>query len=755
MTEQQLAAALGGNPLIAHLLWQRGYQTLEEARGFLDPDAFTPTSPFDLPGMAEAVARLRQAIARGEKILIWGDFDVDGQTATSVLLLGLRAAGANAAYSIPDRATHSHGLNKPGLAQAREQGAKVLLTCDCGVTDFEEVEFARRLGFDVIITDHHDLADHLPDALAVINPKRLPPSTPLANLPGVGVAYKLIEALGQTEDGRPMTNETTVSRLPSPVLGLLDLVALGIVSDLAYMRGDTRYLLQRGLAQLRSSARAGIRALMRVSGLEASTLTTDDIGFQIGPRLNAIGRLDKAEMGVRLLITEDDNEARELAARIEELNAERKIIQRKVEDDAARMIERNPSLIRQPVIILQSEDWHPSVIGIAASGLARRFNRPAMLIAARAGEVGRGSARSVEGVDIHAAIADSHGLVLSSGGHPMAAGFGIHSENIPAFRDAIGQHVRKQVEAATAGGVLPRQRDLADAVVDWSENWMPLAAELERLAPFGAGNPRPILMSRNLSVSRTEPVGKDGSHRAVFLRDEAGRMGRAIWWGSGSKPVPDGALDVAFTLEMNSYRGRTNAQARVEALLPREETSPPAAPVIGAKYAIVDLRGALDRAAELRGVFARHGAENVQVFAELAPLPAKKMEGGQWVTRLTAQPAPVLVFWESPPNAAALRHVLDVAQPQEVVLLTALGESSETPEAVAKQIAAMKNTAQKRGDALDDPQVIERMAARVGQRVETVRAGLSGQSDQLRYWLEETRAYRGYFQVAGALEVVK
>ena len=354
---------------------------------------------------------------------------------------------------------------------------------------------ARELGLDVIISDHHDLDEQLPVAVAVINPKRLPADHPLAHLPGVGVAYKLIEALyehrskgageqvrarGEGEQdvaerrnlvskpgeqwehrrsgGATMWQGEESSSLspqlpslvtkPGELLGtfsptqLLDLVALGIVADVAHQSGDTRYLLQRGLAQLRAHPRPGVRAMLRLTNTDPADMTADGIGYQIGPRLNAVGRLGDAMLAVQLLTTEDEALAATLAAQVESLNQERKVLQRAVEEEAFRQIARDPGMQRRAVIVLVSPTWHPSVLGVVASSVSNRYDRPAVLIALPEGaEVGRGSARSVPGVDIHAAIAAQQGLVEASGGHPMAAGFSIKGQNVPAFSEALNHYV--------------------------------------------------------------------------------------------------------------------------------------------------------------------------------------------------------------------------------------------------------------------------------------------------------------------------
>ena len=577
------APAAGVHPLVATILWRRGYDTPESARAFMDPAEYCPAPASDLPGMADAVGRLRQAITRGELVRVWGDFDADGQTATSVLVLGLRALGANVDYTIPDRATGHRGLNRDGIARAAEDGVRVLLTCDCGATDFDEIAFARQLGLDVVVSDHHDLAHplppaeansspvadargarQLPDAAAVVNPKRLSPDHPLADLPGVGVAYKVIEGLTVGMRAEQAAGHAAVDFQPGT---LLDLVAVGIVADVARLRGDTRHLLQRGLRQLRTKPRPGVRALIRATEIEPANLDADDIGYQIGPRLNAVGRLAQAEWCVELLTTSDVMRAHELAGRIEVLNEQRKALQRRVEHSAFEQIANDPSLLSQPVIVLTSADWDDSIIGVVASTVSNRHRKPAILIAVQPGQNGRGSARSANGIDIHAAIAAHGHLIGACGGHPQAAGFAIHSDQVVAFRDGINAYVSR-LGPADRSVSADTPVDAADAVVAWRDVTLDLCEQLERLAPFGCGNPRPVLKSERVRVVRAEPLGRDGNHLALYISDGEDHVTRALWWRSTTPPAANALCDLWFTLHRRFYRGRVSLQVHVVRLQP-------------------------------------------------------------------------------------------------------------------------------------------------------------------------------------------
>ncbi|MCZ7543431.1 MAG: single-stranded-DNA-specific exonuclease RecJ [Anaerolineae bacterium] len=481
---EALRAAVGGHPLVTEALARRGLTDVDAARAFLDPAYYTPASPFELPDMEPAVARVAGAIDQGERIAVWGDFDVDGQTATTLLVTALRDLGADVTYHIPVREKEGHGVNIPVLRRLIDEGVRMVLTCDTGVAAHAAVDFAAARGVDVVITDHHDLPPALPDAHAVVNPARLPAGHALRTLPGVGVAYKLAEAL-YSRAGRA-----------GDVAQHLDLVALGIVVDVALQTGDTRYLLQRGIEALRRTERPGLLEMMKLADISPAYLTESDIAFGLGPRLNALGRLGDAGVAVEFLTTGDLERARILAAELEGLNARRRMLSDQVYEGALVQIERDPALQADAALVLAHPGWDAGVLGIVASRLVERFHKPAVLIKAPPDGLGRGSARSVEGCDITAAIAAHAAMLAGFGGHPMAAGLSIEPARIDAFRRALSRTVRAQCDALAAEPALR-----IDAYLPLSELSLDLARALRRLAPFGAGNPPLTLASRDLALS--------------------------------------------------------------------------------------------------------------------------------------------------------------------------------------------------------------------------------------------------------------
>lgn len=346
-----LAHDVGGHPLIAETLVRRGFTTSAAALAFMNWHHYTPTSAYDLPDMDKAVERVQRAIRQREIICVCGDFDVDGQTATALLVSALRDLGANVVSYIPQRLTEGHGVHIPSLAQQIDGGARLILTCDTGIDEHEAVDYARTRDVDVVITDHHKLPDELPKAVAAVNSRRVPPEHPLRDLPGVGVAYKLVEALAPDRDWTH----------------LLDLVALGIVADVAMQHKDTRYLLQRGLAQLSSTKRLGLQVMMDLADVNRVSVSEDDIGFRLAPRLNAIGRLGDANPTTELLTTADKERARIIANQLEGLNAERRRLTDAVWRGVQAEVERDDRLLKHAALVVAHPEWHTGVVGIVAN----------------------------------------------------------------------------------------------------------------------------------------------------------------------------------------------------------------------------------------------------------------------------------------------------------------------------------------------------------------------------------------------------
>ena len=472
----------------------------------------------------------------------WGDFDVDGQTATALLVACLRDLGAQVVYHIPLRETEGHGVTLPALQQFIDRGVTLVLTCDTGIAAHEAVAYAASRAVDFVITDHHDLATTLPDAVAVVNPKRLTPDHAAATLPGVGVAYKLAEALFQAT-GRTWQPGDHI-----------DLAALGIIADVATLRGDTRALAQVGIAALRQPRRLGLQVMMARAGLTPAWLTEGDIGFQIAPRLNALGRLDDANVAVEFLTTDDPVRANVIATQLEGLNGRRRMLTGQVLQGALAQVDRDPALLDSPVLVLAHPQWPAGIIGIVASQLVERFGRPVILFQAPPDQPARGSARSIDGIDISAAIGALSDMLISFGGHPMAAGLAVDPARLPEFRRRLAQEVGS---LPGAGETPPLQ---IDADLPLSELTPALVSDLERLAPFGAGNPAPLLLARNLTLVGDRKIGRAGDHRIVTVSDADGGDYPVVWWGGAGESLPDGMFDLVYGASFNVFRGDRSVQ---------------------------------------------------------------------------------------------------------------------------------------------------------------------------------------------------
>jgi single-stranded-DNA-specific exonuclease len=638
---QPLRDSIGGHLLVSRTLVRRGHGDLSSARAFLDPQAYTPASPLDFPGMGAAVERLGRALRQGERICVWGDFDVDGQTSTTLLVSSLRDLGGQVSYHIPVRARESHGVNQLNLERIIEDGADLILTCDTGIDSHQAVDYARQRGVDVIISDHHDLPDELPHALAVINPRLLPDGHPSATLPGVGVAYKLAQAL-YGAFGRPEGAEEN-----------LDLAALGIVADIAIQRGDARYLLQCGLEALRATRRLGLRVMFELAELDSHWLSEEHIGFVIGPRLNALGRLADANPVVEFLTTDDLSRARILAHRLEGLNIRRKLLTDQVFQGAQAQIEADPSLLDRAALVLDHPSWPAGVIGIVASRLVERYNKATILIASPPGELARGSARSIEGLHITEAIAEQRDLLEGFGGHPMAAGLSISPENIPEFRRRFSRAVRRRM-----GGAPPRPTVQIDGYVGLEALSLELVSDLERLGPFGPGNPPLTLASRDLKLTGHRTVGRGDEHLLLTVEDRDGFSRQVVWWQGAGWSLPKGRFDLAYVVRASTYRGQRDVQVEwVDA-----RTLEPAVEMQLEEPAIrvEDFRADAHPWPVLQRLL---DERQVQVWREAQA--ADKVPGHN---RLELEAGEALVVWTTPPGPAEFRAALEAVSPREVIL---------------------------------------------------------------------------------------
>jgi len=550
------AGALAGTlnlPMpLARLLVQRGFLDPVQAKAFLRPDLDTLADPFSLAGMAGAVETIVAAVKAGHQILVHGDYDVDGQCASALLTRTLLAAGARAEAFVPHRMRDGYDFGPAGLARAIEIGAKLVITCDCGITATEPVRQARAAGIAVVVTDHHLLGSEPPPADAIIDPQRPDDRSGLGALCGTGIVFKLVQALAQ-----PLG-------LPAAFpLHFLDYVALATVADVVPLVGENRVLVRHGLKLLNRSRWPGLRALVACTGLSGAEVRASHVGFILGPRLNAAGRIGAASDGLELLLSDSWDQALMLAQRLEQLNAERQDIDQKILGEAIEHIERSVDLDRTAGLVLASDQWHPGVVGIVASRVVERFGRPTFLVGLD-GDLGKGSGRSISRFDLHQALGACADLLERYGGHRMAAGLTVRRDRLEAFRERFAEVCRQTLDPSDLG---PEQRvDLEIGLAEATDELERLCRHLE---PCGMGNPGPVFLAREARLVNWSYVGQKGEHLRGFLKDGDGGLAaigfqfadRVGWLGGD--PV-----DAAFRLERHEYRGQDYLQARLVGLAP-------------------------------------------------------------------------------------------------------------------------------------------------------------------------------------------
>lgn len=750
-----LQALVGGDPLVSTVLARRGFTDPDAVRAFLDPDAYTPAPPEDLPDLVIAAEHLERAIAHGDTILVWGDFDVDGQTATAVLVDGMRQLGAHVVYYVPHRLRESHGVQLTSLqTKLAELQPMVLLTCDTGVAAHRAIDYAKSQGLIVVVTDHHDLPPTLPSADAVVNPKRLPADHPLASLPGVGVAYKLMQFLFTQQD---RTDE---------LRSFLDLVALGIVADVATQTHDTRYLLQRGMDVLRHTQRTGLQMLFEIAEIAPEHITAEDIAFQIGPRLNAAGRMDDANPVVELFTTEDRTRARILALNLEGLNNQRRLQNRQIYAATQELIARDPTLLDWEALVIAHANWHPGIIGIVATRLAEQYRRPVVLLSIGDERIARGSARSVPGYDIGAAIAAQADLIIEHGGHPGAAGLSIHENDIPAFRRRLSDtlHATSDPDALT-GVQIDAFTDLADTTLD-------LAADLRRLAPFGEGNPPITLATCDLTLKSAALFGRTREHRRLTVSDERGNARQVLWWNSADHALPDGLFDLAYQIDISTYSGDPELQLTLVDFR-RAQSAPP--PVERQPRTVIDHRTTRTAEADLQAILSRY--PDSVIWAE--GYPRAESPG---IPLADLSPASVMAVYTTPAGPQALQQALERVKPDIIALFAINPPLQALPDVQRRVLELAKYVINNQGGST----TLDALAGTLGHSFATVRAALdlaeargdlrisyqragrvvlargtgiiaenaSDALDVLRASLAETAAYRAYFQRAKAQDVL-
>ncbi|MDD6498612.1 MAG: single-stranded-DNA-specific exonuclease RecJ [Bacteroidales bacterium] len=551
----QLAADIGIHPALGSLLLERGIRDAAAARRFFHPQLSELHDPFLMNDMQTAVERINKALAGKERILVYGDYDVDGCTAVALVYKFLRQFCSNIDYYIPDRYEEGYGISKKGIDFAAATGVRLIIVLDCGIKAVEEIAYAKSLGVDFIICDHHVPDSELPEAVAILNPKRTDNRYPDTNLSGCGVGFKLMQAFAQS-------NGIAQGRL----VPLLDLCVVSIASDIVPITGENRILAYHGLRSLNTNPGTGLRAIIEVCGLGDRELTMNDIIFKIGPRINASGRMQSGGEAVALLVENDFTEAMEQAERINLYNEARKDLDRQMTEEAVELVRDLPGLDDRRAVVIYNEEWHKGIIGIVASRLTEQYYRPAVVLT-RSEDLATGSARSVSGFDVYKAVQSCEDLLENFGGHTYAAGLSMKVENVPEFSRRFEAYVAEHIKDEQTQATLD-----VDAVLDFKDVNFDFYRQLKRFAPFGPGNARPVFCTfRVYDYGTSKVVGRGQEHIKLELVDnKSNTVMNGIAFGQSSQArliKTKQAFDIVYSIEENTHK-RGDVQLQIEDIRP-------------------------------------------------------------------------------------------------------------------------------------------------------------------------------------------
>ena len=551
--ESRLARRYAGQPPVSELLARRGIEDVDAAERFFHPSLRHLHDPFLMPGMDRAVARLNKAMGAKEKIMVYGDYDVDGTTAVALVYMFLRNYYSNIDYSIPTRAEDGYGISRATIDEAAERGFKLFIILDCGIKATDEVAYAREKGIDFIICDHHVADEELPPAAAILNPKLEGSTYPCPHLSGCGVGYKLMQAFAISNG----LQTTDLERM-------LDLVAVSIAADIVPMVGENRILAYYGLKRLNQNPNVGLRAIIRTCGMSGKELTISDVIFKIGPRINASGRMQSGKEAVDLLVCRDMTRALELARDIDRYNEERKELDKKITDEAAAQLEAiSPELEGRRSIVIYNKDWHKGIIGIVASRLTEQHYKPTVVLTFSGG-LAPGSSRSVQGFDVYSAVAATRDLLENFGGHTYAVGLSLREENLPEFTRRFEEYVATHIQRDQL-----EPRIEIDAMLNFSEITPELLTLLRRFNPYGPGNSKPVFMTRGVrDFGSSKIVGKNGEHvKLDVVDDTSGKVYQGIVFNAADKfaHIRSGRpFDIIYTIEEIRRKGSHTVQLMVK-----------------------------------------------------------------------------------------------------------------------------------------------------------------------------------------------
>ncbi len=546
---QRLIREFNCSEILARVMANRQVQSLESSRPFFDPELTRLHDPFLMKNMDQAVERILTNLQKEIPILIFGDYDVDGTTGAALLTTALHYFGFKTVVEVPDRERDGYGLSIRGIEHARDSGADLIITCDCGINAFDKVDYARKVGVDVIITDHHTPDAALPEAVAILNPKQEECAYPFKGLCGGGVAFKLIQALAQK-----------LNRDWAEIPNILELVTLGTAADMVPILDENRIIVSHGIRRLEETSHPGLRALLTSANLQDRELTVSRLVFGVAPRINAAGRMGDANRAVNLLLANDPQEAARLSEALDKENSRRQAIQQDMVDEALRMLHAEIDLKHDYAIVLGHEDWAPGVIGIVASRIKEEYHRPTIIIAFDENGLGKGSARSITGLDLYETLSECQEYLEGFGGHPMAAGCTLKREQFEQFRTAFIEACNSKLTPEDLEPRLVLEGELT--FTDINPRFMRF---LEKLSPYGPGNMRPKFAARGLEVVGNPRLVGNGDHLKFKVRQN-GRTMDAIGFNLGDyyeKLITGWPVDLAFVVEVNEWQGQSKLQLNV------------------------------------------------------------------------------------------------------------------------------------------------------------------------------------------------
>lgn len=654
--------AVNGNEIPAYILFKRGIKK-EELEGFLNWEKYFPTSPWELPNLDKAVDIVKEAVDSGQKICVYGDYDVDGVTSTALLVSVLKMLDADVIYRVPDRFKEGYGLNEEVIKQLPAQGVKLLLTCDCGIANIKEIGLAKELNMQVVVTDHHQLQLELPPADAVVNPQMLPDDHRAKNVPGAAVAYFLARGL---LDSYKRADEADK---------LIDLVALGVIADVVPLRGENRYFVQRGLNQIKIYQKPGITALLEAAGLDAGELTEEDIAFQVAPRLNAAGRIKNADIAVELLLSNDYQEAVEKAQLLNQLNQERQQLCKEMLAEAELMLQGK----KEGPIILFQPHWHQGIIGITAGRLCEKYQVPVIMLGLKEdGKTVVGSARSVEGVHIFKVLEQCAEYLDGFGGHAGAAGLSLRRDNLSLFTKVCEKILAEKLAELETKDVIKYDIELPLSMATAD-----LYNQLRFLAPYGEGWPRPTFYCRDVKILSARPTtGKD--HLRLVLKYREQTASAMYWWGAGSD-IQQG--DLLYSISLNRWQGEVKVQLVVNKFIVSTSLQPETERRITIKE-VIDRRRWRELGEEppdfTGAVYYYEGMPLKKFFTRVCD-------------RYSIHKAECLVLLSCPPSSGVLKEMLVLSGAQTLVLAYSKNSGTKPAECVKLVMSYIKYAAKKFG----------------------------------------------------------